>query len=134
MWRLRGILPMGIKSWQREQSKQTLCGGIWLQDNGYKLKDGKFLLSIRKNLFYSEAGQTLVLVARRYCNISMLGDIQILTGYGAGQPALVDLSVNRGLDDLQKGPLFLTILIPCDFISMTGSQNSFLLFFLSLST
>lgn len=50
-------------------------------------------------------------------------DIQNLTGYGAGQPALVDLPVNRGLDDPHKCPPFLTVLIWWDFVSMTNSQN-----------
>lgn len=41
--------------------------------------------------------------AQRGCRVSIVGDIQILTGLGLGQLALVDSALHRvGLGDLQR--------------------------------
>ncbi|KAK4824387.1 LOW QUALITY PROTEIN: hypothetical protein QYF61_014047 [Mycteria americana] len=60
---------------------------IWHQ---FQLRDEKHQRSDKKEKFFFTGGQTLELVAQTDCRVSILGDIQNLTGYGTEQPALVD--------------------------------------------
>ena len=55
--------------------------------NGHKPKHRRFPLDIRKPFFTVRVTDS---VAWRGCEISMLGDIQKLTGRGLGQPAVGD--------------------------------------------
>ncbi|KAK4806210.1 hypothetical protein QYF61_001133, partial [Mycteria americana] len=55
--------------------------------NGRKLKHRRFCLNIRKH-FLTEGDQALAQVAHGDCGVSLLGDIQKLSGRGPGQPAL----------------------------------------------
>ena len=41
-------------------------------------------------------GQTLEQTAQRGCRVSILGDIQNLTGHGPEQPAVTDPALSRG--------------------------------------
>lgn len=72
--------------------------------NGHKLKHRKFNLKIRKIFFYCKSGQTLGQVAQRSCGISRLRSNQNLSGYGPGQPAVVDPTLSRTvrLEGLQE--------------------------------
>jgi len=82
------------------------------RDSKHKLKTRKFHLNMRKSFFFIvRVGQTLAQVAWRGCGVLIPGDIQNLTGYGPGQPAVAgpDLSRWDGLDDLQR--FFLIALI-----------------------
>jgi len=61
----------------------------------------------KKKIFsYSEGGQTLEPIAQPHSRVSILGDVQNLTGYSTEQPALADPTVSRGLDWMtSRGPL-----------------------------
>jgi len=51
---------------------------------------------IRRAIVSSKDGQTLAQVAQRNCGVSLLGDIQNLTGQHPEQPDLGIPSLNRG--------------------------------------
>lgn len=72
--------------------------------NGHNMKHGRFPLNIRKHFFTVRLTE-MEEVARRGCEVSLLGDIQKLSGHGSGQlvPG-VCLSREIGLDDLQFQP------------------------------
>ncbi|KAK4828495.1 hypothetical protein QYF61_026766 [Mycteria americana] len=60
--------------------------------NGHKLKDRRFPLNIRNQfffffLFFCEGDRALAQAVQRGCGVSILGDIQKLSGCGPGQPA-----------------------------------------------
>lgn len=48
--------------------------------NGCKLKDRRFVLNIRKHLFYCDSDGALAQVAQSSCGVSLLVDIQGLFG------------------------------------------------------
>jgi len=68
--------------------------------NGFKLKEGRFRLDIRKNFLYSEGGETLERVAQRGSGGLIPGNIQGQVGWCSEQPDLVeDVPPHcRGLD------------------------------------
>ena len=68
--------------------------------NGFKLKEGRFRLDIRKKFFYNESGRTLEQVAQRSCGCPIPGGAQGQVGWGFEQPDLVkDVPAHgRGLD------------------------------------
>ena len=57
--------------------------------NGFKLRQGKFRLEIRRKVFHSEGVEALEQVAQRGCGCPIPGGIQGQDGCGSGQPALV---------------------------------------------
>ena len=74
------------------------------KSNGFKLREGRFRLGVRKNFFYNEGGETLEQVAQRGSGSPIPGNIQGQAGQDSVQPGLVeDVSAHcRGvvLDDL----------------------------------
>lgn len=83
-----------------------------IRSSEHKLKYRKFHENIAgggthqnpTRLFYCECGQTLKRVAQRCCKISILDNMQNLTGNSPGQRALADpvLSTGVRLDDLLR--------------------------------
>jgi len=59
------------------------------RSNGQKFKHWKFCLNSRKHLFTVRVVKHWYVV-QRVCGVSILGDIQSLTGHCPGQPALGD--------------------------------------------
>jgi len=56
--------------------------------NGFKLKEGRFRLVVRKKFF--EGGETLAQVAQRSCGCPLRESVQGLVGWGFYQPGLVE--------------------------------------------
>jgi len=74
------------------------------RSNGFKLREGRFRLAIRKKFFYHEGGETLAQVAQRGSGGPIPGNIQGQVGWSCEQPGLVaDAPAHcrgLGLDDL----------------------------------
>jgi len=58
--------------------------------NGFKLKEGRFTLHIRKKLFYHEGGEALPQVAQRSCGCTLPGSVQGQVEWGFEQPGLAE--------------------------------------------
>ena len=58
--------------------------------DGFKAKEGRFRLDIRKDFFYHEGGETLAQVAQRGGRCPIPGNIQGQAGRGSEQPDVVE--------------------------------------------
>lgn len=71
-------------------------------------------LKHEKTFFYCEGSQTLQQVAQRACGVSVLGDIENVTGHSPDQTTSVGATVGRELDqtdDLFQPQPFCDLLI-----------------------
>jgi len=58
--------------------------------NGFKLKEGRFRLDIRKKFFPHEGGETLAQVIQRSCGCPLPGSAQGQVGWSSEHPGLVE--------------------------------------------
>jgi len=74
------------------------------RSNGFKLREGRFRMVVRKKFFYHEGGETLERVTQRHSGGPIPGNIQRQVGLGPEQPGLVkDIPAHCrgiGLNDL----------------------------------
>lgn len=94
----------------------------WAGGQGHKLKHGKLLLHMRRNVFFCADGQTLAQVAQRGCWVSLLGELQNPIWHGPGQFALGDSALSKRvvLDELWS--CFLTSAALC-FCGRDGAST-----------
>jgi len=89
----------GDNLFSRDSSDRT-------RGNGFKLKQGRFRLDIRKKFFYNEGCETLERVAQRGSGGPIPGNIQDQVGQGSEQSDLVSgvpaPCGGVGLDDLWR--------------------------------
>ncbi|KAK4806794.1 hypothetical protein QYF61_005590 [Mycteria americana] len=72
---------------------------------GYKLKEGRFRLDIRKKFFYDEGGETGGQVVQRSCGCPIIGSVQGQVGWGFEPPDLVEDVPAHGWGGIQPPEL-----------------------------
>ena len=90
--RLRGDLRAAVHylKWSYKEEGDRLCSRVCCdrtRENGFKLKEGKFKLDIRKKFFfYHKGGEALAQVAQRGGGCPVPADAQGEAGRGSEQP------------------------------------------------
>lgn len=97
--RLRGIISMYSDIWLEEQRQiQTVFSEAQRQDEKHhaKIEILDIIFEWKKKLFfYCKSCSALEKVAQRGCWVSILGDIQNLTGHDPEQPELIDCALSK---------------------------------------
>ena len=103
--RLGGDLIVAVqylKGAYKQEGKQlfTRVDSDRTRGNGFKQRQGRFRLDIRRKLFTQEGGDALEQVAQGGCGCSIPGGIQGQAGCGSGQPGLTvgDPAHSRGVE------------------------------------
>jgi len=85
------------KSFSKACCDRTRC-------NGFKLREGRFQLDVKEEIFYNEGGETLEQISQRDSGGLIPGNIQGQVGWASEQPVLVENVPFHcrgfGLDDL----------------------------------
>ena len=92
--RLRGDLTVAfqyLKAAYKQEGEQLLTrvDSDRTRRNGFKLRQGRFRLDMRRKFFHTEGGHTLEQVAQGGCGCPIPGGIQGQAGCGSQQPGLV---------------------------------------------
>lgn len=75
----RQAVVLHPRVYKREEDKARVFSEARSQrtsGNGYKLKDRKFHLNVRKSIFYCKSDGTLEQIVQKGYEVSVLGDIQ----------------------------------------------------------